>query len=923
METTRSVRCVLMSLFEIVLISLLSTLVFAQTATLRGTITDAETGEALPGANVVVTSTNVQTGAAAISTGKYEVKNLPAGTYTVTVSYIGYEKKVITDIVLSAGETKSLDISLTLTGIQINPISVTASRHPEKVLEAPADVNVLEATQIEARPVLTPSEHLKSLPAVDVVSSGLNQANVVVRGFNNVFSGALLSLVDNRYARVPSLRLNAYQFIPTTNEDIERVEVVLGPGSALYGPNSASGVMHILTKSPFGSEGTTVSVGGGERSVFMSSFRHAGSYNKIGYKFSFQYYQGNDWKTTDSAEPDTISFFRQTEKGRIRKSDPFLNKRDFDIEKIAGEGRLDFRLSDDLTIILNGGFNQGSNIELTGIGAAQAKDWTYSYIQGRLRYKDLFLQAFMNRSDAGDTYLLRTGDLIVDNSKLIVGQIQHSISLGDRQRFTYGFDALLTRPDTDNTINGRNEKDDDINEYGVYLQSETDISSKLKFVGAARIDNHNHIDDAVFSPRAALVFKPNLNHNFRATFNRAFSTPTTNNLFLDILSGTFPTAAANPALIKVIGETIFNVRARGTIPSGFTFNIGADNRPQMVSLYGAALAQAGAIPAPNTYLPPDVNPVWPVIRQLAIGGAPPEQQAFLNAVLPQQLSQTVAGVFAAFNTETQGFDPVSPSVVKDIKPTFETTTTTFEFGYKGLIMGKIIAGVDVYHSKIKDFVGPLRVETPNVFINPQTFVPVLTQDIVVNGEPFGITPEIAQQIATGIAQNFAALPIGLISPKEVQNATDIILTYRNFGDISVTGLDLSFSYFINRNWTISGNYSYVNKDFFKNVDGLFNIALNAPKNKFGGSIQYQNSEAGFDGQLRLRFVDTFPVDSGVYKGTVQSYAVLDLNANYRLPFATNTRLSLTIQNLTDNNHKEIVGAPEIGRLALVRLTQSF
>ena len=61
-----------------------------------------------------------------------------------------------------------------------------------------------------------------------------------------MFTGALMSLVDNRIARIPSLRANVYSSLPTADEDIERIEVALGPGSALYGPNSANGVMHIL-----------------------------------------------------------------------------------------------------------------------------------------------------------------------------------------------------------------------------------------------------------------------------------------------------------------------------------------------------------------------------------------------------------------------------------------------------------------------------------------------------------------------------------------------------------------------------------------------------------------------------------------------------------------------------------------------------
>jgi iron complex outermembrane receptor protein len=880
----------------VLLIAWLTTSVFAQTATLRGKVTDKESGEVLPGANVVVTSANVQTGAATVVSGEFEVRNLPPGTYTVTVSFIGYEKKTMTEVVLAAGETTTLDVSLTPTGIQVNPISVTASRRPEKVLEAPADVNILEASQIEARPVLTAAEHLKSIPAVDVVTSGLNTANVVVRGFNNIFSGSLLSLVDNRIARVPSLRVNAYQLVPMTNSDIERIEVVLGPGSALYGPNSASGVFHILTKSPFGSEGTTVNVGGGERSVFMGSFRHAGSYNnKVGYKFSFQYYQGNDFKTTDPAEPATIVKFLPTAQGPIPQGGPVSNERDFDVERLSFEGRLDFKLSDEATAVFTGGFNQASNIELTGLGAAQVIDWKYGFTQARFNYKNLFVQGFVNFSNAGDTFIRRTGQLIVDKSKLFVGQIQHGVELGENQRFTYGFDALLTRPNTEGTINGRNENVDNIDEFGVYVQSETDISEKLKFVAAARIDDHSELEDPVFSPRAAFVFKPKPNQNFRITFNRAFSTPTTNNLFLDILS------ASN------LGGLPFAIRTNGVPETGWTFRRNPAGGP-----FGGLLMRSPFTPAglggPAQFLPIDATLFWPAIVQILAA------QGVDISALPAPTADQVGTVLRVFDTTRLTFgDPITEAFISDIGRIKEQVTNTLEVGYKGLIGEKLLAAVDVYYSKIKDFIGPLRVESPNAFFDPASLAAYLSNPL------FGLPP---QQVAA-LAEAIARIPVGTVTPAEAPDPTAILLTYRNIGDVDLGGLDLSFTYFANQNWSFSGNYSFVSKDFFSNVDRGVNIALNAPKHKFGASLQYRNPEAGFDGQLRLRFVDSFPVETGVFIGEVKSYAVLDLNANYKLPFGTNTRVNLTIQNLTDNDHFEIVGAPKIGRLILVQLSQTL
>ncbi len=279
----------------------------------------------------------------------------------------------------------------------------------------------------------------------------------------------------------------------------------------------------MLTKSPIGSEGTTVSIGGGERDLFMGSFRHAGSVNeKFGYKVSFQYYQATDWKFNDPAEPDSIVKFRPTSQGPVPVTGLIPNNRDFDIEKIAADVRFDYRPTNETSFILSGGFNQANNIELTGLGAGQAVDWRYNYIQARFSHKDLFVQAFINSSDAGDTFIYRSGQLIIDTSKLLVGQIQHSTQLGERQRFTYGLDALFTRPDTDNTVNGRNEDNDNIDEVGIYVQSETDLTSKLRLVLAGRVDDHSELEDPIFSPRAALVFKPTPTDNFRVTFNRAF-----------------------------------------------------------------------------------------------------------------------------------------------------------------------------------------------------------------------------------------------------------------------------------------------------------------------------------------------------------------------------------------------------------------
>ena len=88
-----------------------------------------------------------------------------------------------------------------------------------------------------------------------------------------------------------------------------------------------------------------------------------------------------------------------------------------------------------------------------------------------------------------------------------------------------------------------------------------------------------------------------------------------------------------------------------------------------------------------------------------------------------------------------------------------------------------------------------------------------------------------------------------------------MLTYRNFGDIDLYGTDIGLTYYVDQNWNMSGSYSYVSKDFFN--EDPSDIALNAPKNKASATVSYFNSQDGLDLQLRYRWVDGFPVNSGV------------------------------------------------------------
>ena len=103
-------------------------------------------------------------------------------------------------------------------------------------------------------------------------------------------------------------------------------------------------------------------------------------------------------------------------------------------------------------------------------------------------------------------------------------------------------------------------------------------------------------------------------------------------------------------------------------------------------------------------------------------------------------------------------------------------------------------------------------------------------------------------------------------------------------------------------------------NFFPNLGGIADIALNASKHKVKVGATYALPQ--WDMQLggQVRYQDGFPMNSGVFVGQVDSYTVLDLDLLYRLPVEQDLRLKIDFDNIPDNKHLEFVGAPKVGRL---------
>jgi outer membrane receptor for ferrienterochelin and colicins len=677
----------LRSLIMVLSMMLFASPALAQTGTITGRVTEAGSGRGVTGARVQAVTTLRSAGSVITDeNGNYRIGGLAAGTYDVIVTRIGYRLTRSNTVSVGAGATASVNIAVSAIPSQLEQVVITPGRDPGKVVDAPASVSIVNEVEINERPSINVTDHVAALPGIDVARGGLMQANVVARGFNNIFSGAMMTLTDNRFAFVPSLRVNIPYLQAQTNEDIERIEVVLGPGAALYGPNTPSGVMHVITKSPFSSQGTTLTVDGGNRSVLRGGFRSAWAPSqKFGAKVSLEGFRGKEWP---EFQHDTLE--------RVA--------RDPDLNRWGGEVRADFRPSSASEIIgTYGRAEAGSAVEPTGLGPAQVKDWVSQNFQLRARINRLFGQVFLNTSDAGGTFLLRTvrpttkcpdvadPACIIDKSRQLAAQVQHGFDFGTRQRFLYGIDYIHTMPKTEGTINGRNEDDDDISEVGGYLHSVTQLTRMFELTAAARVDKHSRLEDPVFSPRLALVFKPQQNQSVRLTYNRAFSTPSTNNLFLDLLAGRVPSTCTQ----------LYGVRAVGVPETGLTV---ARSCPTGVgSLCMRVPAAFGGNPA--TFVPADASLMYPAAFAVARPGvvaslttsftAAFKAQGFPDDIAAQQGAALAAGtanflgalrpnsaqagtVLRVLQSENGTFRDVAPTDDRDVDRLRPTIHSPFE-----------------------------------------------------------------------------------------------------------------------------------------------------------------------------------------------------------------------------------------------------
>ncbi len=568
----------------------------AQRATITGKVTDAQSKEPVIGANVYLEGTT--SGTVTDVNGMYDFSVAP-GDYVLIISYVGYANKS-QRLSLSAGQTATVDVALEVSNLLGQEVIVSASRQAEKITNAPATVSVINSRSIAELPSFNVAELLGRQRGLDYVRSGVLGIGVNARGFNSAFNPKNLQVNDGRFSTLIATGLPLGALSTTVKEDVERIEVVLGPSSALFGPNAHNGLINTITKNPRTSQGTTLAVG------FTSSLQdglfgetpHAMSYRlrhamKLGEKLSFkvsgEYTQGQEFTFHDTVYvgvgPTALPL---TELGSAFDNEG-KPQPDFGFSSLRGEAQVYYAVTPKSDIIASYGGSRSNNIGNTNAGRNQIRDWLVNWVQLRYVSPRFFAQVYNTWSSTDSTFamnqrtvnhftlinardgngqpvftprealersygqqwaavpalptggvLLNRGALFQDQSRRLNAEAQYNNRLGSNFSFITGVQYQRDNANSNGTYLLDKNKDgvvEDIVIGQIGGYLQLDYKIGSNFKAVLAARADQHdLYGFNFIPKGALVYY-NDNGSFRVTYGKGIAAPTILNLEANIFGG--------------------------------------------------------------------------------------------------------------------------------------------------------------------------------------------------------------------------------------------------------------------------------------------------------------------------------------------------------------------------------------------------
>lgn len=892
------------------LILLTSFALHAQTS-ISGKITDAVSGDAIAGVNIVVKGRVV--GTITNGEGAFSLNVNDAPPMTLVISFIGFRSQ---EIEITDASTTGLDIKLEEQTILGQEVVVSASRYEESILQSPVTVEKVDLLSIQQTPAPEFYESLASVKGVQMTSSSLNFPQINTRGFATIANTRFVQLIDGMDCSAPLLNFPTGNIVGFGELDAESMELVPGAASALYGPNAFNGILIMKSKSPFEYQGlsaqfktgvTNSEAQGEANPMYNFGVRYAKAFNnKFAFKVNFSLLQATDWigndYKTDVNRPDSKIDLSGAEDfdglnlygdeielptgvpsiGTIHrtgwKEEDLLDNND--ATSMKGDVALHYRITDKMELIGNYRYGGGSSI-YQGSQKYALRDFTQQFYKLELKGSNFFVRSYLTATNAGDSYnvaalgaymnenimpsptwaqqyVLAMQGYFVDQG-VPAGNADAARGFADRTRPAVGtpeFRQLVDSVRTD--YFQKNPKGAKFTDKSRLFHSEFNYNFADKIEWVELQIGGNFRQYSLFSDGTIFNEDPEDGTDFqRVTINEYG--------FYGQLSKTLADALKLTGSLRYDKNENFDGQVTPRLSAVYTFNESHNIRASFQTGFRNPDTQAQFI-----YFDLGTNTLLGSAKVNAERYGLHEGGAYTKA--SYDAFRASGGTLNADGSLSGGNQ--SLLVTANIPYVGPEKLKSFELGYKGLMNNRVLIDLNGYYSVYNDFIG---------------------------GSDYVLKAPTEHQ-------------------GQAVNAGKVYSPYTNSPEeVTSFGVGLGFGYNLPKGYQITGNYNYATFDDNSEGNVEFRAGFNTPENKFniGFSNRKVTKSLGFS--VNYRWQEEFLWQSDFGSAMIPEFGVFDAQVSYKIP-SIKTMVKVGGTNLFGGDYRTNFGGPFVGQTYYLSLT---
>lgn len=507
-------------------------------ANIIGHVTDKDTKEHLPYVTVLLKGTTI--GTTTDGTGHYFLKNLPEGTFTLEVRFVGYRTETQT-VSLVKGKTLELNFEIEEDRVALDGVVVSANRNETTRRMAPTLVNVLPMKVFENTNSTCLAQGLNFQPGVRVENNCQNCGYQQVR-INGLDGPYTQILIDSRPIFSALAGVYGLEQIPANM--IDRVEVMRGGGSALFGSSAIAGTINIITKEPSrnSAQFSHTLTGIGDASVFENNTTVNASLVSDNQKLGLAVFGQNRERAGYDHDGDGFTELPELKSQTVGLRS-YIKTGDYSKLTLEYHHLQEFRRG-------------GDRLDRPAHEALIAEQLQHSINTGGLKF-DMFapdekhrLGIYVSAQHINRDSYYGGGEDMEEKLKSYGNTTDMTWVAG--AQYSYNFDCCLFMPATltlgseynqdnlkDNMWGRERYLDQEVRTVSAFLQNEWK-NERWSFLLGGRLDKHSLLDHPIFSPRANIRFNPAENINLRASYSFGFRAPQAfdEDLHIDNVGGT-------------------------------------------------------------------------------------------------------------------------------------------------------------------------------------------------------------------------------------------------------------------------------------------------------------------------------------------------------------------------------------------------